>query len=549
MGIASVKMELLALGGFKFPVVAVYLNSLTSLTVLELQNAVNSLGGQRCIGSGAMESTYPAYSGSLQPFSFTTESGYTVEFTVRYDDHFRPRPENLICLFDFYVKKENQNIVLSNHNYGYNGGNPWVEFSPALMFIAPSGKIVVPNVYGYFGYYGNSDDNLTCYLDGAYYVSPIIPNAPITGGQNYGNGFIEIDVEHSDIPIASPSGTPYGGEPSGQGGGDGGHDLIIDDIGFPSLPSISAASVGFISMWVPTGEQLARLAAYMWNMDITTSDFWRKIVANPLELIYGLNIMPVPIDREHITRDTVTVGWFDTGIEMDCIPQQYIEVDCGTIDLQEYWKAYIDYSPYTKIDIYLPYIGAKTLNTNDIMGRNVSLKYVIDLASGACLAMIKADDSVYYHFSGNCASPVPVTSQQFQEVIKNVMSTAVSAGVAIGSAIATEGASLVALGAAGAAAGSAAKTVSTPPTVTRSGSVASAAGFMGVQTPYLIITRPNLCMPEEQQKYTGFPAFIAEDLGELNGYTEVEVVHLHVMGCTDDELTEIDELLKKGVIF
>ena len=537
MGIASVKMELLALGGFKFSVVAVYLNSLTSLTALELQNAVNSLGGQRCIGSGAMESTYPTYSGSLQPFSFTTESGYEVEFTVNYSDRFRPRPENRICLFDFYVRKENQGIVQSNHSYGFDGGNPWVEFSPAIMFISPSGKIAIPDVYGTFGYYNNSDDNLACYLDGSYYVSPINPNAPINGSQGYGRGFVEIDVEYSDIPIVSPSGTPYGGEPSGPGGGDGPHDLIHNPIDFPDIPTISASDGGFISIWTPRIDQVRRLANYLWTTDIWSDAFWKKLTQNPLDLIFGLQIMPVPIyhtdetgpqaEGEYLAADDYLIfGGKNTRIRMDYIAEQFVEVDMGSVNLDEYWKAYFDYAPYTKISISLPYIGVKELNTNDCMNKEISLKYRIDLASGTCVALIKCGDSIFYQHGGNCATSVPVSAVQMQELIRNSITTVVA--VAAGAAASASGAGALAVGASKAAvAASAAKTVMSEPEYHRSGSLGSAVGMLSVQRPYLIISRPNLCMPEEQQKYTGFPAFITENLDELTGYTEVEVVHLH----------------------
>ena len=84
--------------------------------------------------------------------------------------------------------------------------------------------------------------------------------------------------------------------------------------------------------------------------------------------------------------------------------------------------------------------------------------------------------------------------------------------------------------------------------VSRSGTIGAAAGLMDIQTPYLIISRPRQAVPEDQNMYTGYPSFITEQIGDLSGYTEVQMIHLHDMSCTDEEYAEIDQLLKEGVI-
>lgn len=387
-----------------------------------------------------------------------------------------------------------------------------------------------------------------------YYLKPYASGSPLVAFTLGMDAIVDIRPEPEDTDPYSPGGNSTTG-----GGGMSGDPPTHDSIDFPDNPLISATKAGFVSIWTPTEGQVEKLAAYLWTTDILTGAFWKKIIQNPLDLIFGLQIMPVPIyhtegeseprreDEYLAMNDNVVLGWTNTRIKMDYIPEQFIEVDCGEIDMEEYWKAYLDYAPYTKIDIYLPYIGVKTLNTNDCMSRTIHLKYKIDLASGSCVAIIKCDDSVYYHFSGNCASAVPLTAVQMQEVIRNAMTTA----VAVGAAVMTAGAesSPLAVGAAkAAAAASAARTVMTGPEYHRSGSNASTTGLMSVQTPYLIITRPRQALPENQNTYTGYPSFITEQIGDLTGYTEIEIIHMHDLTCTSEEFTEIEDLLLKGVI-
>ena len=344
----------------------------------------------------------------------------------------------------------------------------------------------------------------------------------------------------ASTPSPSPTpDNPYspGGTSEPGGGVEGSYTLVHDIISIPEKPQLSALSTGFVSIWTPDEAQIVDLARYMWNADILTVDFWRKLVANPIDLIYSLAIFPCDIVPDG--NDVVCVGLTSTGVRMDYYNSQYFDVDCGTILFDKYWDAYLDYSPYTKVSIYLPFIGVKPLNVDEVIGDRIQVKYRIDLASGVCVAFIRCGDSVLYQFSGNCATQIPVTSMQFADLVRS----AVTLGTAVGASIATAGA-------AGPAAISAAASLATSkPDVAHSGAIGNAAGLMAVQRPYLIVSRPRQAMPENQEVYTGFPSFIREDFSMLEGYTEVEATHLHGIPATQNEIEEIENLLKSGVIF
>mgnify|MGYP006908802856 CR=1 FL=1 len=387
---------------------------------------------------------------------------------------------------------------------------------------------------------------------------------------------VNYNIRNDVVNEIDPTKTdPYDDVPTaGIGGGQGSHDWSSSDIiDFPGNPGTSAVNTGFISLWSPTEQQMLNLSGYMWNADVLTIDFWKRLWADPLSVIYGLNI--IPIDLRAAGRniiggtDSVVVGLVNTNVQMDYLTEQWIELDCGSLSLAEVWGAYLDYDPYTKLEIYLPYCGVHPLRVDDFMSGTISLKYKIDLLSGACVALIKADkpndddndlSAVVYQFMGNCATQVPVTASQYADTVRSVISLAASIGT------------LVATGAGGAAAAAAGATstaskaalaertihnsaavvenvMGIKPGIERSGAIGSAAGLLGVQTPYLIITRPRQAHPIEQNKFTGYPAFITETLGDLEGWTIIKDIHLENIACTADELTEIDGLLKSGVIF
>ena len=324
---------------------------------------------------------------------------------------------------------------------------------------------------------------------------------------------------------------------AGTGGGTGSFDGTGDSISVPGLPTLSAVDTGFITLFNPTISQIRELCSYMWS-DLFDLDTLKKLFADPMQAILGLSIVPVAVPNSGARA--VKVGNISTGVSMNVATQQYVKVDCGTLNVNEYWGAYLDYDPYTKAEIYLPYIGTHAIAVDDIMNKPVHVVYNIDILSGACCAHIKCGESVLYTFVGQCSAQIPITGNDWGSVINGALSIA----GAIGSMVATGGA------AAPLAVSAIASTAvnSVKPNIEKSGAMSGAGGMLGVQTPYLILTRPRQALPVKQNEFMGYPACITSKLSDLAGYTEVDTVHLENIPATDAELSEIETLLKGGVI-
>lgn len=327
----------------------------------------------------------------------------------------------------------------------------------------------------------------------------------------------------------------FPGDISETGGGTGEFDTTSDDIDFPSVPTLSAVNAGFITLYTPTLAQLNSLASYLWSSSFDLDTF-KKLFADPMDVIIGLSIVPVVVPTSG--SKTVQVGFVSTGVTMNLASSQYITVDCGTLTPAEYWGSALDYSPYTKFSIHLPYIGTRELNTDDVMGKAIQVVYNIDILSGACTAMIKCGGSVLYEFSGACATSIPVTGQNWTRLITSCIQLA-GAGIAV----AATGGSAAGLLPSTANAVSAMK-----PNIQRTGAVSGSAGILGVQQPYLIWELPRQSLAKNYNKFVGYPSNITALLSTLTGYTQIESVHLENISATQTELAEIETLLKEGVI-
>ncbi len=397
------------------------------------------------------------------------------------------------------------------------------------------------------------------------------------------------------------------GGTSTTGGGQGTFDDSSDPNPIPSLPTLSAAQSGLVTLFKPTSAEIVDLSNYLWTNLTDFIENLNKLFANPMDYLISLNIFPC--NPEVGTKRTINIGSFTTSIVMAPILSQWYEHDCGSVKINEYWGSALDYSPNTKVSLFLPFIGSVQLNTDEVMNHLIGVKYRIDLLSGQCVAIVTVDDEMYYQFTGACSVSLPLTGSDWSRIYSaaiGAVGTAVSGavGAAAGSLVTSgsgvassvnaaanagsayaailnahagsraassmkqnmaEAASLALANAQNAAAenpghsagitasritntisNTVSQVVAGKASVQHSGSVTGSAGILGARTPFLIIEYPNQSLADDYKHFVGYPSNMYAVLGSLNGYTEVEKVIISIPG-TDGELAELVESLKGGV--
>lgn len=300
------------------------------------------------------------------------------------------------------------------------------------------------------------------------------------------------------------------------------------------------------SLWAiynPTLAQLNSLGAWLWSSDFI--DQILKLFSDPMQGLIGLHkVYAQP--KIGGTRN-IKVGYLDSGVASKYVSDQYVTIDCGNIDLYEFFGNTLDYTPYTEIKLFLPFIGIVSLDVADVMRSTISVTYGVDILSGACLAnvSVKRDNSggVLYSFSGDCASHYPLSSGSYQGVVAGILGVATSAvgGLAAG-------------GIGGAVMGgaiSAARTLAggNLTNVQHSGAFSGNVGAMGGKKPYLIISRPQSEINTGFPALQGYPSNVFTALSSCKGYTKVKAVHVDaVPSATQEEKEMIESALKSGVI-
>lgn len=334
-------------------------------------------------------------------------------------------------------------------------------------------------------------------------------------------------------------GEDTGGE-STPGGQNGNFDDTSDNIDVPTLPTTTASSCGMVKMYEMNLSQTQALAGYLWSGATEFYENLTKMFSDPMDGIISLSLSPIKPNVSAQTTVEICKYAIDTVTGFP-LTSQYASLNCGTVKIEPYWGNALDYAPYTKASIYLPFIGTQELNIDDVMGRTVGVTYNIDLLSGACACMITCDGSVMYNFSGNVISQIPVSGKNALEMYKSVISAVTNTALAVGT-----GAGGVAL--AGDVVSNGLSVMGSKMTVQRGGTISATNGVLGVKFPYITILRANQSLPTDFHYFKGYPSNISGKVSSFSGYTEVEYVHVTGINATENELEMIEQILKEGFI-
>lgn len=310
----------------------------------------------------------------------------------------------------------------------------------------------------------------------------------------------------------------------------------------PAIAGGGGSATGLANLYNPTLAQVKQFSRWLWGSDGLNLDQLKKLLQDPMQAIIGLHVM-YATPTTGADRD-IQVGYINSGVTSKIVTEQYTVIDCGTVTINEYFGDARDYSPFTQVYCYLPFIGIVELNADDVVNSVLGIKYKIDVLTGCCLAQLTVKkyglDAVLYTYTGNCAVQMPITSGNYLSTVSSLLGVVVSAG----SAALTGGAlAPVAIRAATNAIGGGARA-----SVAMSGSLGSNAGAMGIRKPYLIIKRVESADANGYNEFYGYPTNKRVNLSQLTGYVRVKDINLTGTTATEDEQNEIVTLLKEGVI-
>ena len=254
-------------------------------------------------------------------------------------------------------------------------------------------------------------------------------------------------------------------------------------------PVDPTSELAFVNVYNPTQKQLVDAANALF-MNFSTGQ-----VVDTSKYIVAIHKVFVPVSTDEALQP-IKFGSYNTQVNSKVVNLRTAHVSCGKVTVPELHHNALDYSPYTTVRIWLPFLGFFDLSIDELSNKEVELTYTIDLVNGKALAEISNDDGVIYRFVGTAYEREPYHT----ESLNNVSTVYING-----------------------------------------------AYNMADYTPYLLIERPINLTPSNND-LEGLPTYKEVTIGDMTGYVRCRKVFANNMIATEAEKNEIEALLCGGVL-
>lgn len=388
-------------------------------------------------------------------------------------------------------------------------------------------------------------------MDGANTQGGLNNFGTIFDDENYplGDGWQKLHgTWYGDSSV--PPQPPY--DPSDDGGGVDDYEEREDDTSKTDETQfeVDAVNSGLVTIFNPSQSEIREFSNFLFSgITEDIANFFKRLLSSPLDYIITLAMVHYR-PQTHNSAE-IKFGGIGSGVASMVVVDQYEIIDCGTETIQRQWGSFLDYAGYTKARVYLPYCGIHDIDIDLTIDASVQIQYIVDNLSGACVAQVVVNHErryngdrrvagTRYEFTGNVFEQVPLSASDYRSAVNGVLTAMGGVGAVVaGNPVA--GVSAIASG-----------VMNMKPTIQTASKVGSSFGYMGLQKPFIEVTRPNPCVPLNYPYREGYPSNIYSKLGgeNIGGYLKVERGTFKfdsIPNITDDEGNEIIKLLESGV--
>lgn len=336
--------------------------------------------------------------------------------------------------------------------------------------------------------------------------------------------------------------TPTGGS----GGGGGTYSRNDETVAIPGLPSLSVTDLGLSTLYHVSVAEIQSLGGFLWGNDFF--DNIKKNQMSPMENIIALSILPTLNFSEGSAE--IVIGNVGSNISSHKLLTSYYQVDCGTINVNEYYKNFADYE--TTLQIYLPFIGIKDVPIDDAMNGYIHVAYNVDCFTGSCVAFVQCQTNdgawhVLQSHNGTINTSIPISGQNYMGVYQSILGAVGTGAGGIGAAM--MGGPMGVAGGVSAMSSMASGLLGAKPSFMRSGNLGSMASLLGIRYPYLIFTTPQIFTAKTFRENKGYVSNLTRTISNMSGYLQCDPDKLDLtnLNMTEDERDMLYNELSNGV--
>ena len=244
----------------------------------------------------------------------------------------------------------------------------------------------------------------------------------------------------------------------------------------------------FFTVYIPTNENIETINNSIFLQGSETVNIMQYFSS------YKKFFCNIPIDG----YKQLKANKYDFGVTAPYTKNYNLDIDCGSVNVEELYHSLLDYSPFSRLTIFLPFIGFQELDVSMVMNNVLHVIYTVDVLSGRCLAklfvVIEEKECCIAEYGGTIASDeVFSTSGQYNGSYELLTSMQ-----------------------------------------------------LGELTPFILV---NTKVPLDNggTNLDGLPVDEVKRVGDCTGYVKYSFINASGCSGTDAEKTEIENLLKSGI--
>lgn len=189
----------------------------------------------------------------------------------------------------------------------------------------------------------------------------------------------------------------------------------------------------FSQLYLCNTAALYEISNNLFDYDVTTlSGIWDDIKkglemygSNPMECVQGLRFYPfdlTSIFTQTQSQNYVYFGAYQLQLQNSSVYKMIYAngyKDLGSVTIKRTFKDWRDFEPYTKLSIYLPYVGRYQLDLNKYYDKTINIRYYLDVRTGACCACLIANGVLLDWFDGLIGTEMPITLTDYSSYAQN----------------------------------------------------------------------------------------------------------------------------------
>ena len=464
-----------------------------------------------CLKKGEIiDDTEPTYDDRIDYYARTDSKTVTIEWVNKAVDNGQLEiTEKSIIKIKFMIRTQHEGVQELEYTAPYSFGNMQFslddikkEFSVGL--IPPDTKMLLQGFFDYGD--GTLVERNILYCDISLKDSVILDYGEFKESENYSDT-INIGEPPEDDNPTEPTDDPTDDDPI-----DGG-DVTTKN--------------GLTTTYALTSANADSLGSFIWSNSNNWFDSLLKVQADALSNIVSCKLLPFSLSG---TGKVIKIGNINTQVTALEIDKQIIRKNGGSLKLNRYFNNFLDYAPYTKISLYLPFIGFSQIE-NEYMYDGVSIEYLFDIITGEMLVLLKSKGKTFRTINGSFGIDIPFSSTNKAQIEGSFLSKIAKDVIDVNPMGLLDTYTDVAT--------SRFKT-------SNSSSPSSVCAYSAPLQCFVTVDRPILNKPSSYNHDVGQKCVGSYYLRNLKGYTEVENIELNCP-CTDSEKNEILSLLRSGV--